>query len=339
MKWGLFAVGAIASTLGFAFYVGRSASRAPGSADGDLSARNGSLSSEIESVEDAVFNGRKWYVVDRKGNRIHILDSLGTRVSGFGREGGGPGEFRRPLHIAAADDRVYVSELTIPDVSVFDTTGVFIKRLNSERPCGPSGIVAMNALGSELIVLRQCLEATRVRYQIEHSVGDHLVVWNLLADTAGLSQAGLPLLTFPLFAADSNRVVLSVGAEQCLEVVRRADGVRERSRCLSDIPRVVIPPDERAGLVARFGKRMEVPDSLPRARRILLLDSLLFVQAVDGSESTTWKQVRLADPAAKPIVLGRQGVRSSFLSRDGSVQLTAWDDVEGIRTEVIRVSH
>ncbi len=326
---------AVAAAAGVGFYLRAPAAPARSSAE----SLKGGVVGDIQSVHDAAFSGHAWYLVDSRGNQIHQLDPEGKLVRSFGREGGGPGEFRGPLYVAASGNRVYVAQLTIPDVSVFDSTGTFLHMASAERPCGPSGITAMSAFAGELYLLRRCLEPPRVRYQVEHAVGDRLEVWEELADTTALGREGAMPLVIPLFAADADRVILAARESQCLTIVRRSDGAREGVRCLAEIPRRVFPNDERARMNRKFRGLVVIPDSLPRAQRAQLLGNLLLVQAVDGLESTTWRQLHLfsADSAAAQV--GKPGNSYSFLSPDASAQLRVLDEVAGVRVEVTRVTH
>jgi len=47
------------------------------------------------------------YVLDDVQKKVSAFDSLGTNLGVFGREGGGPGEFRFPVSISAADSGVF----------------------------------------------------------------------------------------------------------------------------------------------------------------------------------------------------------------------------------------
>ena len=85
----------------------------------------------------AVFNkAGHSYVLDAGNNRVIQLDENGAFVRQIGREGGGPGEFRKPTNISLlADQNFIVSEYQVGlnIMSVFDRDGTFIRRLDTAR--------------------------------------------------------------------------------------------------------------------------------------------------------------------------------------------------------------
>lgn len=82
------------------------------------------------AVEDAL--GRVW-VLDQQARMIHVFGSDGQWVRTIGQEGGGPGEFTRPVAIERApDDRMWVIDTGNARYSVFDTAGVFITSYRRE---------------------------------------------------------------------------------------------------------------------------------------------------------------------------------------------------------------
>ena len=307
------------------------------SAHTEARASQGSITADILSVSDAALSGGHWFVTDPKAVRVHVLDSTGTLLRSFGRRGLGPGEFLSPFAIAASPNRVYVAQVTVPDVSVFDTDGKFLHLLHAEKPCGASGIIALAIGGDDFFVLRRCLEMPRgVRLQVERAQGDRLVVWPAIADTV-FANRGLIPLTIPILAADEERIVFATGASPCLRLFRRVDGKEESARCLTEIPRAVVSAEERAALQKSSRNRIEVPDSLPRIRRAHLLDARLIVQAIDGSDSMTWIELPWQPVAGNTgRVLGRPHTRESFLG--AKAQLIVGDEVDGVRIESVKVA-
>ena len=289
-------------------------------------------------MTDAAYSAGRWYVTDPKATRVHILDSTGVLLRSIGRRGRGPGEFLTPSTIAAADNRVYVAQMTIPDVSVFDSTGKFLHFLHAEKPCGAGGVVTLAVGGGELFVLRRCLEMPRgYRLQVERAQGDRLVVWPAIADTIRFRRPGIIPLTVPILAADAERVVFGNGSTPCLRVFRRNDGREETSRCLIEIARVATTPDERASLQKSLRNRVEIPDSLPRVNEVLLLDSRLIVQTFESSDLLSWIELPWTPSEGNTgRLLGRPRTRESYMSAVS--QLVVTDDVEGMRIETVRIT-
>jgi hypothetical protein len=75
------------------------------------------------------------YVAEAAQSMVLVYDSDGSFIRQMGREGEGPGEFRRPEAIVAKD-----TELLVVDrqgVSIFDEAGEFVSRFNHQLHDGP----------------------------------------------------------------------------------------------------------------------------------------------------------------------------------------------------------
>jgi DNA-binding beta-propeller fold protein YncE len=69
------------------------------------------------------------YVADYGNHRVCVFDAEGRFIDGWGREGGGPGEFRLPSGVAVdGRGRVYVADGGNHRVQVFDDAGRFLAR-------------------------------------------------------------------------------------------------------------------------------------------------------------------------------------------------------------------
>jgi len=68
------------------------------------------------------------YVLDGSGPRIQVFDAKGRFVTGFGKAGEGPGEFKMPGKLAVASDgRVAVFDMAASRISIFDKTGKLLR--------------------------------------------------------------------------------------------------------------------------------------------------------------------------------------------------------------------
>jgi len=64
------------------------------------------------------------YLLDQTSHRVVVFDSLGTFMTAFGREGGGPGELRWPLAVAvSAAGEVVVHDASKGSLVWFDSSG------------------------------------------------------------------------------------------------------------------------------------------------------------------------------------------------------------------------
>jgi len=98
------------------------------------------------------------YVLDRQNARISVFDSAGRHVRTFGRRGGGPGEFGRPLGMAVlSDGQVVVSDVTRSSFSIFGRDGSFRRSepfaqgslvVGSQLAAHPLGGVVSRAIGN-----------------------------------------------------------------------------------------------------------------------------------------------------------------------------------------------
>lgn len=98
------------------------------------------------------------YVLDRQNARISVFDSAGRHVRTFGRRGGGPGEFGRPLGMAVLPDgQVVVSDVTRSSFSIFGRDGSFRRSepfaqgslvVGSQLAPHPLGGVVSRAIGN-----------------------------------------------------------------------------------------------------------------------------------------------------------------------------------------------
>jgi hypothetical protein len=120
-------------------------------------------------------------------------------------------------------------------------------------------------------------------------------------------------------------------------VFRRSDGREEGQRCLSEIPRVATTAAERASLQKSLRNRVELPDSLPWANKVLLRDARLVVQTFESGDLLTWIELPWTPaPGGTKRVLGRPRTRESYMS--ALAQLIVTDDVEGMRMETVRIA-
>jgi len=92
----------------------------------------------------AVSKDGQIYVVDGVNNRIRIFNAQGARLSSFGSEGQGKGEFKYPLGIdIPVSGRVYVADSGNHRVQIFDGAGGFIDQIKLpalNHPADPTDI-------------------------------------------------------------------------------------------------------------------------------------------------------------------------------------------------------
>jgi DNA-binding beta-propeller fold protein YncE len=127
----------------------------------------------------AVDGAGRVYVADYGNHRVQAFDPTGRALAGWGREGGGPGEFRLPAGIAV--DRaghVYVTDAGNHRVQVFDGAGRFLAGWGGRgtamgRLVHP-GAIAVDGRGDVYVA-----DAWQGRVQVFDPTGNLLAHWRL----------------------------------------------------------------------------------------------------------------------------------------------------------------
>jgi hypothetical protein len=86
----------------------------------------------------AMDGGGRSYIVDEPPVSIKVFDSTGHFVRAIGRYGEGPGEYRQP-RIAIHGGQLFAQDSRLQRVSVFDTSGAFIRSFRAESNAGGPG--------------------------------------------------------------------------------------------------------------------------------------------------------------------------------------------------------
>jgi hypothetical protein len=111
------------------------------------------------SIGAVAFDGdENLYVLDRQNARVSVFDSAGRHVRTFGRHGGGPGEFGRPLSMTVLPaGQVVVSDVTRSTFGIFGRDGSFRRSepfaqgslvVGSQLAAHPRGGVVSRAIGN-----------------------------------------------------------------------------------------------------------------------------------------------------------------------------------------------
>jgi hypothetical protein len=99
----------------------------------------------ITGIDDfAVLSDGRFVVVDSKSGQIRLHGRRGDLIRIASARGEGPGEFRRPLRVAAVAAGGFVASGAEPALSVFDSAGVFMRDLHFERDLGISALGAQD---------------------------------------------------------------------------------------------------------------------------------------------------------------------------------------------------
>ncbi len=97
-------------------------------------------SAVLASIADvALSSAGHILIADRIDANVKIYDDAGNWVRTLGRLGDGPGEFRRPIAVAATGDSVFVLDARHARLSLFLMTGQFLESI-AIRVIRPSGL-------------------------------------------------------------------------------------------------------------------------------------------------------------------------------------------------------
>ena len=105
---------------------------------GKVSAKNKKFF--IGQAWDCTVIGDSVYIVDTKLKSIIVADKYGRLVRKIGREGGGPGEFEKPMNITNNNDYVAIYDSRNWSVDLFDIKFRFLKKIRSSTRAFSRGI-------------------------------------------------------------------------------------------------------------------------------------------------------------------------------------------------------
>jgi 6-bladed beta-propeller len=124
------------------------------------------------------------YVADADQNRVQVFDGTGAFVRTIGREGGGPGEFRRPDALAIGNaDTLYVA--SGGHISLFDANGAFVRSF-TEITHGHVRSMKVSLEGDVFVV--SFYEPTRKVIHKYHAGRHVLSFCQALDETAGIDR-------------------------------------------------------------------------------------------------------------------------------------------------------
>lgn len=90
------------------------------------------------------------YVLDPAAPGVHRFDRRGVWLGTFGKQGDGPGEFRRPNAMGWRADTLWVADSGLARLSFFDRSGVFLRSTSFRSVTGPALAVPQRAFGASI---------------------------------------------------------------------------------------------------------------------------------------------------------------------------------------------
>ncbi len=287
----------------------------------------------VFSVSDAALHQGTWFVLDRLGSQVHRIDESGVLLGSFGRSGDGPGELRRPTHIAVHRDTVIVLEGG--DLHLYDLDGNHL----TDRRAAMGGCVNGGARGflprsTGLLLLVDCGEPGRSALSVVLDDGEGAPRTLMLrASDPGVVDVSM---ANGVLAPHPQGFVFGLAGDECLAVFSPR-GEESGEVCHDWIDRLPIPEAVKEAMVplraqARgHGLRLVEPDLLPPFIRVFQVGEGLAYQVPLPEDLEAFRLVRRGasgEAVAFPLPVA-QGMFAS-----GNSVLLWWDGLEGMRISV-----
>lgn len=317
----------------------------PESASPDPTAEMGSappgtpLYAEVFSVTDAAVLDGDWFVLDGRANQVHRISPEGEPVRSFGREGSGPGEFRRANAIVAHGDSIVVVGGGM--VHVFGSGGEHIAdRRVQPAPSFDCFAPTMRTTGAVSVETGLLLQVEC--FGLDGSLAVHIVAEGAdgfvrsLAHREGKRGQFDFGGTLTVVAGHPRGFLFGSAWESCLDLYslsgRRLDAI-----CHDWLEPVDLPPEvarEFEGMIAdarRQGIRVRLPETLPAIVGVSAMAGgrLVYRRLVSADLDMDTFQLVTRDETGQAVVLPVPP--APVLFQDGRSVLAAWEELEGTR--------
>ena len=294
---------------------------------------------EVFSVSDATMHDGVWFVLDGRAHQVHRISPGGGPVLTFGREGSGPGEFRRTNAIVAHGDSIVVVDDGI--VHVFSPGGQHIVdrrfRPGPTLDCLAPTVRVSDAVSTPagLLLLFECIRAdtgTSIHAAVEAVDGTIRSLAHRDGEAKKFDFGG----TLTVVGGHPQGFLFGSGWESCLDLVD-LNGQRLDAICHDWLERLDFPAEaarEFEDVIAdarRMGIRVQLPESMP---------AFVGVSAMPGGR-LVYRVLASGDPDVEMFQLVTQGEGgrtvtlpvppAPMLFQDGTSVLAAWDELEGTR--------
>ncbi len=300
------------------------------------------LFAEVLSVTDAAAIDGTWFVLDGRAQQVHRISPEGEPVQSFGREGSGPGEFRRASAIVAHGDSILVVGDGI--VHVFSPRGRHIadRRLQP----GPSfdclaatmRITDAVAVRAGLLLLVECSRTDGGRTThaaIEAGDGTVRSLAHRNLEPKVLDLSGM----FTVIARHPRGFLFGSASDRCLDLFdpsgRKLDAICPDWLERPDFPREVAR--ELEGTITdarRVGIRVRLPDALPPFVGVSVMAGgrLVYQVFAPGDPDMETFQLETLGETGQAVALPVP--RAPILFQDGTSVMAAWEELEGTRIAI-----
>jgi len=289
---------------------------------------------EVTSVTDAAFHRGEWFVLDRRSAQVHRIDASGSLVESFGRQGEGPGEFRRPAAIASRGDSVVVVDGGI--LHLFRTDGDHIAdRRIGLGGCGYGTVRDVLSVSTGLLMLVDCTAPGRLGWLVVLVPLDGpsrtLAVLDRDPDVVDLGMA------WAVIGAHPQGFLFGLPEHDCLglfsprggELGRVCHDWIERLPFPESVGRTITSLRER---VKRSGARLVESDRMPPFTRVFLTGGDRLAYQAPLPEQIEVFRLVTSGVAGETAVFPLPPADGLFAA--GYSVLLWWEDLEGTRISV-----
>lgn len=270
---------------------------------------------DVLAVDDALYLGDRWALLDGARRRVHLVDTLGRTIRSVGGGGDGPGEFRGPLQVLG-DSEGFAVLSAGGRLDRFDTGGHFLGREALDLGACPLANVREAATRDGRRYLAAICTRGRVRaFALLAADPDERARVLLERTVPGGDDLGLEV---PALAMMEDGIAFGAGDDPCASLVPTSGTGPGGTRCLAGDP-IPLPEIVRRELDRSLGSRARaVGMDLVVPERFPWLDLLL--AGANGTliarrpvSATGWLLERLGAPGGRWAVpsgvdvLGSQG--------------------------------
>lgn len=292
----------------------------------------------VLSATDADRGDSVWFVLDRRGRRVHRFGESGALLGSFSREGEGPGELSFPSAVAVHRDTVVVADRTA--VRLYAPSGAHIAdRRVSFDGCLAPRIADMDSGAEGLLFLVHCASpAQSVAVFVETEDGR---VRRLAAHSPEGRGNVLTFASTPVVSAYSGGFVFGDALSDCLDLFE-GGGPPKRRFCHDWMPRLPLSKQERddaedelRGLAGAVGHRLDIPANLPPFDRVFVLEGerLAYRALVrDSNGEVTAFRLVVQGEAGDALALPAPVASAVFAS--GESALAAWEALDAMHVAV-----
>lgn len=297
---------------------------------------------EVFSVFDATRHDDAWFVLDGRGSQVHRISPEGGAVLSFGREGTGPGEFRRTSAIAAHGDSIVVVGDGI--LHLFSPHGEHVLdrrfRFGPTLDCIAATVRASDAISTPtgLLLLLECHRpdgGTSLHVTVEAADGTVRSLARRDGEAGTIDWGGIQTVV----ARHPRGFLFGSAWEDCLDLIDMS-GQRLDAICHDWLERRDLPPEAASELedaiadARRMGIRVQLPASMPALVGVSAMPGgqLVYQVLAPGDADMETLQLVIQGEAGRTVVLPVPP--APMLFQDGTSVMAAWAELDGTRIDI-----